>query len=78
MMNPNLPARWVRGIAGLAGSAFLSFSGVALAADSPVTFAKDIAPIFQEKCQDCHRPGSLAPMSLVNYQETRPWAKSIK
>ena len=44
----------------------------------PVTFAKDVAPILQEKCQDCHRKGSTAPMSLVTYDETRPWAKSIK
>jgi hypothetical protein len=42
------------------------------------TFTKDIVPIFQEKCQECHRNGSLAPMSLVTYQETRPWAKSIR
>jgi len=47
-------------------------------ANKPVTFAKDIAPIFQEKCQECHRAGSMAPMSLVTYEETRPWAKSIR
>jgi hypothetical protein len=45
---------------------------------SKVTFAKDIAPILQEKCQDCHRAGSMAPMSLLTYDETRPWARSIK
>jgi hypothetical protein len=44
----------------------------------PATFAKDVAPILQEKCQSCHRTGSMAPMSLVTYDETRPWAKSIK
>jgi hypothetical protein len=44
----------------------------------PVTFSKDVAPIFQEKCQTCHRPGSMAPMSLVTYADSRPWAKSIK
>jgi hypothetical protein len=44
----------------------------------PVTFTKDVAPIFQAKCQECHRKGSMAPMSLVTYQETRPWAKSIR
>src|SRR5438132_12561065 len=43
-----------------------------------VTFAKDVAPIFQEKCQFCHRPGSIAPMPLLTYTETRPWAQSIK
>jgi hypothetical protein len=44
----------------------------------PPTFAKDVAPVLQEKCQSCHRAGSMAPMSLVTYEETRPWAKSIK
>ena len=48
-----------------------------LTAKTP-TFAKDVAPIFQEKCQACHRAGSMAPMSLVTYDETRPWVKSIK
>jgi hypothetical protein len=43
-----------------------------------VTFTKDIAPIFQEKCQDCHHPGTVAPMSLVTYEQSRPWARSIK
>ena len=45
---------------------------------SPVTFSKDIAPIFQKDCQVCHRPGSIAPMSLLTYAESRPWARSIK
>jgi len=58
--------------------AFLAFSGLVFAADAPVTFTKDIAPIFQEKCESCHRKDSMAPMSLVTYQEVRPWAKSIK
>ena len=48
------------------------------AADTNVTFTKDVAPILQEKCQECHRAGSMAPMSLVTYEETRPWAKSIR
>ncbi len=55
-----------------------AFSAALQAAGTPVTFSKDIAPIFQEKCQECHRAGSLAPMSLVTYEETRPWAKSIR
>ena len=42
------------------------------------TFTKDIAPIFQQKCESCHRPDSIAPMSLVTYEEARPWARSIK
>src|SRR5438128_950388 len=43
-----------------------------------ITFTKDIAPIFQEKCQSCHRTDSMAPMSLVTYEEARPWAKAIR
>jgi hypothetical protein len=42
------------------------------------TFTKDVAPIFQEKCEACHRPESIAPMSLMTFEETRPWARSIK
>jgi hypothetical protein len=42
------------------------------------TFAKHVAPILQEKCEACHRPGSIAPMSLRTFQEVRPWARSIK
>jgi hypothetical protein len=48
------------------------------ATQSQVTFTKDIAPILQEKCQACHRTGKIAPMSLMTYQETRPWARDIK
>ena len=51
--------------------------GAAPASSAP-TFTKDIAPIFQEKCDACHRPDSVAPMSLLTYQETRPWVRSIK
>jgi len=43
-----------------------------------VTFSKDVAPILQRSCQNCHRPGEIAPMSLMSYQEVRPWARSIK
>src|ERR1051326_3538987 len=43
-----------------------------------VTFTKNVAPILEDKCQVCHRPNTFAPMSLVTYEETRPWAKSIK
>jgi len=60
--------------------AALSQPAPAVAADAPKTptFTKDIAPIFQEKCEACHRPDSIAPMSLKEYAETRPWARSIK
>ena len=42
------------------------------------TFTKDVAPIFQAKCESCHRPDSIAPMSLVSYEQSRPWARSIR
>ncbi|MCY3844082.1 MAG: hypothetical protein OXH69_11130 [Acidobacteria bacterium] len=48
------------------------------AAEHEVTFTKDIAPILQRSCQKCHRPDSLAPMSLIDYEEVRPWARAIK
>ena len=43
-----------------------------------VTFNKDVSPIFQARCQSCHEPGSIGPMSLVSYKDARPWARSIK
>ena len=42
------------------------------------TFAKDVAPILQRSCVKCHRPGQSAPMSLMTYEDARPWARSIK
>jgi hypothetical protein len=51
---------------------------LASGAETPVTFAKDIAPIFERACQSCHRPGAIAPMSLLTYKDARPWARSIK
>jgi hypothetical protein len=48
------------------------------AAAGDVTFTKDVAPILQRSCQECHRPNAIAPMSLLTYQEARPWAKAIK
>jgi mono/diheme cytochrome c family protein len=43
-----------------------------------VTFSKEIAPIFFDKCASCHRSGEAAPFSVLSYKEVRPWAKSIK
>src|ERR1700716_3590905 len=42
------------------------------------TFAKNVAPILQKSCQNCHRPGEAAPFSLLTYEQARPWAKAIK
>src|SRR5688500_19985153 len=56
-----------------------STSAQSAAADkSEVTFTKDIAPILQRSCQNCHRPGQVAPMSLLTYEDARPWARSMK
>jgi hypothetical protein len=43
-----------------------------------VTFTKDIAPILQRSCVSCHRPGEMAPMSLMTYEDARPWARAIR
>ncbi|HEY7290976.1 MAG TPA: hypothetical protein VH583_14155 [Vicinamibacterales bacterium] len=43
-----------------------------------VTFTKDVAPILQRACQNCHRTGAIAPMALITYQDVRPWARAIK
>ncbi len=57
-------------------------AGVALAANTTtakeVTFHKDVLPILQKNCQECHRPGEAGPMSFLDYKSTRPWAKAIK
>jgi hypothetical protein len=50
----------------------------ATAAAQTPTFAKDVAPIFYAKCVECHRPTMFAPMSLVSYEDARPWARAIR
>jgi hypothetical protein len=85
-MNRSTLPMWHRvALGGLAIGVVFSTSGAwrAAAADGQaagqsVTFAKDVAPILQAKCQECHRVGSMAPMSLVTYEDVRPWAKSIR
>lgn len=54
------------------------FTGVVAMAASNVTFDKDVVPLLQKNCQECHRPGEVAPMSLMTYKDARPWARSIK
>lgn len=62
----------------LLGVLLYSLSTMAAAATAPVTFSKDVALILQKNCQGCHRPGEAAPMPLLTYSQTRPWAKAIK
>ena len=52
--------------------------GASAFAQTPVTFTRDVLPILQKNCQNCHRPGQIAPMSLLTYKDARPWAKAIK
>ena len=62
----------------LAGGLTVSLLPAATVATPNPTFSKDIAPIFNARCVECHRAGELAPMSLTNYEDARPWAKAIR
>jgi hypothetical protein len=70
----------------LAAAVLCSLAAIPLGAQAPAapakapaapTFSKDVAPIFYSNCTNCHRPGEIAPMSLLSYKEARPWARSI-
>jgi hypothetical protein len=65
------------GIAALALALSVIGTTQTTAAATP-TFSKDVAPILFKNCASCHRPGEIAPMSLLTYAQTRPWAKSIR
>jgi len=49
-----------------------------VSADAEVTFTKDVAPILYANCVYCHRPGEIGPMSLLTYNQVRPWARAIR
>ena len=51
---------------------------VSLSAFAAPTFHKDVEPVLQKSCQECHRPGEIGPMPLLTYQQARPWAKAMK
>jgi mono/diheme cytochrome c family protein len=53
-------------------------TGSDTSAGPAVTFTKDVAPILQKNCQQCHQPGAVGPMALTTYEEVRPWARAIK
>ncbi|MFN0087508.1 MAG: thiol-disulfide isomerase [Blastocatellia bacterium] len=68
-------------ILAIACAGFFMAPGSGRASGNPtaaVTFSKDVAPILFDKCAVCHRPGENAPMSLLNYKDARPWARSIR
>lgn len=56
----------------------LSAAALNAAPAKEVTFYKDVLPVLQQRCQECHRPGEAAPMAFRTYKETRPWAKAIR
>jgi hypothetical protein len=62
----------------LAGMVAIAAPWITDPVSGPVTFYKDVLPILQTKCQICHSPGHIAPISFVTYRETRPWALEIK
>jgi len=70
--------RVIGGAAGIVAVLAVPASLSAQPAAQTVTYTKDVAPIFQNKCESCHRPDSIAPMSLTSFEEARPWARSIK
>ena len=74
-MRRSLACLWLIGLASVAFS--LTVAGPR-AQTKEVTFARDIAPIVFENCVYCHRPGEVAPFSLLTYKDARPWARSIK
>src|SRR5579864_226055 len=57
---------------------FASAAMCAWSATTEVTFHKDVEPIVQQHCQECHRAGEIAPFALMSYNDARPWAKAIK
>jgi mono/diheme cytochrome c family protein len=63
---------------GVLFAVFVALPASGLAADAPATFTKDVAPILYKSCVECHRPTMFAPMSLLTYDEARPYARSIK
>jgi copper type II ascorbate-dependent monooxygenase-like protein len=65
-------------VAGYVGSNNVFGNSAGGSIKASMTFSKDIAPIFYKNCVACHRPGEIAPMSLISYKEVRPWAKSIR
>src|SRR3954471_12713782 len=65
-------------IAALLAVCFGSTLPSAAAQSQPSTFNKDVLPVLQKNCQGCHRPGEVAPMSLLTYEEARPWDKAMK
>ena len=74
MMAETTPAR----VGLLAAAVLLTAAGTASAQTGEVTFSRHVAPILQRSCQGCHRTGQMGPMSLMTFEEVRPWARAIR
>ncbi len=59
-------------------AALALFGAVSVSAQTEVTFTRDVESILQRSCQGCHRPGQMGPMSLVTYEDVRPWARAVR
>lgn len=70
--------RFRQGFGTLAVGTLLGLLPLAAETSGTITFNNDVLPILQKNCQGCHRPGQMAPMSLLTYENVRPWAKAIK
>ena len=70
MIRTHVPVGWIIAAA--------LFPATVFAQTAKPSFGKDIAPILYAKCAMCHRAGEVAPMSLMSYDEVRPWARAIK
>ena len=80
MRKENTVAGWALGV-GLAALAIALVPGHAASQEGAVgevTFTRDIAPLFQQNCEACHQPGQIGPMSLITYDQVRPWAPMIR
>ena len=62
----------------LMAAAIMLLAAASAPAQQSPTFYKDVLPILQTNCQTCHRPGEVAPMPLLTFEQTRPWARAIK
>jgi mono/diheme cytochrome c family protein len=80
MSRDRLPiALGLSGLFGLIAAATIGARAqVPSAATGDATFTKDVAPILQRSCQHCHHPDGVAPMSLITYEDVRPWARAVK
>jgi hypothetical protein len=76
--------KYTSGLPALIGALFFVSLGQGVSGQQPPaailapTFSQHVAPIVYAKCVQCHRPGEVAPMSLINYRDVQPWARSIR